>query len=41
MQDPRTLSQRLHLDLPLLFGLMLLCGVGLIVLYSAGGKVPI
>jgi len=40
MQDPRTLSERLHLDLPLLFGLILLCGVGLIVLYSAGGESP-
>jgi len=38
MQEPRTLSQRLHLDLPLLLGLMLLCGVGLVVLYSAGGE---
>jgi rod shape determining protein RodA len=38
MQEPRTLSERLHLDLPLLFGLVLLCGVGLIVLYSAGGE---
>ncbi len=38
MQEPRTLSQRLHLDLPLLFGLLLLCGVGLVVIYSAGGE---
>jgi rod shape determining protein RodA len=38
MQDPRSLSSRLHLDLPLLLGLMLLCSVGLVVLYSAGGE---
>ena len=37
MED-RSLSQRLHLDIPLLFGLILLCSVGLIVLYSAGGQ---
>lgn len=34
----RTLSERLHLDLPLLFGLLLLSGVGLVVLYSAGSQ---
>ena len=28
----------IHLDLPLLFGLVLLCGFGLIVLYSASGQ---
>ncbi len=28
----------LHLDLPLLTGLVLLCGFGLMVLYSAGGQ---
>ena len=33
-----SLAQRLHLDLPLLFGLLLLSVVGLIVLYSAGGQ---
>ena len=38
MQGSRTLSERLHLDLPLVFGLMLLCAVGLLVLYSAGGE---
>jgi len=27
-----------HLDLPLLFGLLLLCGLGLLVLYSASGE---
>jgi rod shape determining protein RodA len=37
MED-RSLSQRLHLDIPLLFSLILLCGVGLMVLYSAGGQ---
>ncbi|HIP52603.1 MAG TPA: rod shape-determining protein RodA [Chromatiales bacterium] len=29
---------RLHLDLPLLTGLLLLCGYGLVVLYSASGQ---
>ena len=38
MQGSRTISERLHLDLPLLFGLLLLCFVGLVVLYSAGGE---
>ncbi len=37
MED-RSLSRRLHLDIPLLFSLVLLCGVGLVVLYSAGGQ---
>ncbi len=37
MED-RSLSQRLHLDIPLLFSLLLLCAVGLMVLYSAGGQ---
>ena len=33
-----SLPTRLHLDLPLLFGLVALCGFGLAVLYSAGGQ---
>ena len=33
---PRTLQSRLHIDLPLLTGLLLLCAFGLTVLYSAG-----
>ncbi len=37
MED-RSFSQRLHLDIPLLSGLVLLCGVGLMVLYSASGQ---
>jgi len=36
--EERSLSQRLHLDIPLLFSLILLCGVGLMVLYSAGDQ---
>lgn len=32
------LLAHLHLDLPLLTGLILLCGFGLVVLYSAGGQ---
>ena len=35
---PRGLLARLHLDLPLLTGLLLLCGFGLVVLYSASGE---
>jgi len=38
MQEPRTWSQRLHLDLPLVLGLLMLCALGLLVLYSAGGE---
>ncbi len=33
-----TLAQRFHIDIPLLFGLLVLCGIGLVVLYSAGGQ---
>ena len=32
------MSQRLHIDLPLMFGLLLLSGIGLVVLFSAGGQ---
>ncbi len=32
------LAQRLHIDLPLLIGLLLLSGLGLVVLYSAGSQ---
>ena len=34
----QSLSERLHIDMPLLFAILVLCGVGLIVLYSAGGQ---
>jgi len=34
----QTLSERLHLDVPLLFGLTILCLIGLVVLYSAAGQ---
>ncbi len=34
----RGLAQRLHLDIPLLTGLLLLSAVGLVVLYSASGQ---
>lgn len=37
---PPGLLSGLHLDLPLLTGLMLLCGFGLLVLYSAGDQNP-
>ena len=36
--EQQSLSQRLHLDVPLCFGLLVLCGLGLMVLYSAGGE---
>lgn len=38
MQIDHQIFQRLHLDIPLLVGLLLLCSLGLIVLYSAGGQ---
>lgn len=34
----RRLMQRLHVDLPLLFGLLILTGIGLFVLYSASSQ---
>ena len=37
-QAGRSWSQRLHMDLPLLAGLMLLSGVAFVVLFSAGGQ---
>lgn len=36
--EERSLLQRLHIDIPLLSGILILCGVGLVVLYSAGGQ---
>ena len=36
--EERSLTQRLHIDIPLLFGILMLCGIGLVVLYSAGGQ---
>jgi rod shape-determining protein RodA len=38
MMDDRTLAQRLHIDMPLLTGVMTLCVIGLVVLYSASGQ---
>nr|VFK45377.1 MAG: rod shape determining protein RodA [Candidatus Kentron sp. TC] len=38
LNNKLALSQRLHLDIPLLLGLMLLSIIGLIVLYSASGQ---
>lgn len=38
MHDQRTFAQRLHMDIPLLLGLLLLSAIGLTVLYSAGGQ---
>ena len=35
MSNPRSISQRLHIDIPLLMLLLILAGVGLAVLYSA------
>ena len=36
--EQKTLLQKLHIDLPLLLGLLALCGIGLVILYSAGGQ---
>jgi rod shape determining protein RodA len=33
-----TLLHKMHIDAPLLAGLILLCGIGLLILYSAGGQ---
>lgn len=39
MVEPRTVfGDRLHLDIPLLLGVLVLCGFGLVALYSAGGR---
>jgi rod shape determining protein RodA len=38
MHEERTIAQRIHLDIPLLLGLLLLSSIGLAVLYSAGGQ---
>ncbi len=38
MQGHSSITQRLHVDMPLLVGLLLLSGLGLVVLYSAGGE---
>ena len=38
MESRTVLSERLHLDLPLLFGVLVLCGFGLVALYSAGDR---
>lgn len=38
MREDGSISQRLHLDLPLLIGLIALSALGLVVLYSAGGE---
>jgi rod shape determining protein RodA len=36
--EERSLGQRLHIDFPLFFGILALCIIGLIVIYSAGGQ---
>ena len=38
LMEERSLLQRIHIDLPLLTGVLILCGIGLVVLYSAGGQ---
>jgi rod shape determining protein RodA len=38
MDESRTIWQRIHIDPVLLLGVILLCGMGLVVLYSAGGE---
>ena len=37
-EGQKSLLFRLHLDLPLLIGLLMLAGTSLIILYSAGGQ---
>jgi len=37
-EQDQTLAYRLHIDMPLLLGLIVLSAVGLLVLYSAGGQ---
>ncbi len=36
--EERSLAQRLHIDIPLLLGILILCSIGLIVLYSASNQ---
>ncbi len=36
--EERSFAQRIHIDIPLLTGILVLCGIGLIVLYSAGNQ---
>ncbi len=36
--EEQSLSQRIHIDFPLLIGIVVLCLIGLVVLYSAGGQ---
>jgi rod shape determining protein RodA len=36
--EEQSLSQRLHIDFPLLLGIVVLCLIGLVILYSAGGQ---
>lgn len=36
--EEQSLSQRLHIDLPLLLAVIVLCIIGLFILYSAGGQ---
>ncbi|MEQ8937790.1 MAG: FtsW/RodA/SpoVE family cell cycle protein, partial [Gammaproteobacteria bacterium] len=36
--EERGLAQRLHVDIPLLLGILILCAIGLVVLYSAGNQ---
>ena len=38
MESRTVFSERLHLDLPLLFGVLVLCAFGLVALFSAGGR---
>lgn len=36
--EEQSLGQRLHVDFPLLIGIIILCLIGLVILYSAGGQ---
>ncbi|MCG8325300.1 MAG: rod shape-determining protein RodA [Thiotrichales bacterium] len=36
--ESKTLSQRLHVDFPIIFGIIVICGIGLVILYSASNQ---
>ncbi|MFT5396413.1 MAG: rod shape determining protein RodA [Gammaproteobacteria bacterium] len=36
--EEQSIGQRLHIDFPLFFGILVLCIIGLVVIYSAGGQ---
>jgi len=36
--ESKTISQRLHIDIPIIFGIVVICGIGLVILYSASNQ---